>query len=663
MKHWVMDYETLSNCFTGVFENYKTLETKVFVVHDLQNDLDKFMSFLNENITNKEWHISYNGLAFDSQITQFILDNRDDWLDFTGCEIANIIYRYAQRTIEKSNKKEFADYPQWKLAIGQIDIFKMHHWDNPAKRSSLKWIQYSMDWDNILEMPIHHESAITTKEEIDTILEYCINDVRSTKEIYNRSKSQIGLRKELTKTYGINLFSASEPRISKELFGYYLSEKLNIPKKELRGLRTHRDIIKIKDIILPYIKFTSSEFSTLLQRFNALEVNGKNLKGSFKYSLNYKDVKTDFGLGGVHGARKKGVYESNEDMIIMSSDVTSFYPNLAIRNRWSPGHFPVDEFCNQYEWFFEERKKIPKSNPMNYVYKIILNSTFGLSNDENSFFYDPELCMKITINGQLTLMMLYEQIMERIPGAISLLHNTDGVETIIPRKYYDEYMLICKEWEETTNLLLEHDQYQKLVLGDVNNYIGVNNFKEVDITKWREIKQSDPHYIFKVENDKFSYAAVKLKGRFDFHNLQLHKNKSKLVIPKAIHQYFVHNVLPEEYLEQNKNILDYCIGFKSNGDWKCVARSIKQGAFVQEDLQRTNRYYISKNGVKIIKLNTVDKREIQLEAGKWIQAIFNKMKMEPKWDSYNIDKGYYLQAIENEINGILTVSSNQLRLF
>ena len=663
MKHWVMDYETLSNCFTGVFENYKTLETKVFVIHDLQNDLGKFVSFLNENVTNKEWHIAYNGLAFDSQITQFVLDNHDDWLDFTGCEIANIIYRYAQRTIEKSNKKEFADYPQWKLAIGQIDIFKMHHWDNPAKRSSLKWIQYSMDWDNILEMPIHHSSAITTKEEIDTIIEYCINDVKSTKEIYNRSKSQIALRKELTKTYGINLFSASEPRISKELFGYYLSEKLNIPKKEIRGLRTHRDIIKIKDIILPYIKFTSIEFSTLLQRFNALEINGRNLKGSFKYSLNYKDVKTDFGLGGVHGARKKGVYESTEDMIIMSSDVTSFYPNLAIRNKWSPGHFPVDAFCDQYEWFFEERKKIAKSNPMNYVYKIILNSTFGLSNDENSFFYDPELCMKITINGQLTLMMLYEQIMERIPGAISLLHNTDGVETIIPRKYYDEYMLICKEWEEITNLSLEHDQYQKLVLGDVNNYIGLNNFKEVDITKWREIKQSDPHYLFKVENDKFSYAAVKLKGRFDFHNLQLHKNKSKLVIPKAIHQYFVHNVLPEEYLEQNKNILDYCIGFKSNGDWKCVSRSIKQGTFVEEDLQRTNRYYISKSGVKIIKVNTVDKREIQLEAGKWIQSIFNKMKMEPKWDSYNIDKGYYLQAIENEINGILTVSSNQLRLF
>ena len=24
MKHWIMDYETLSNCFVAVFEHYKT---------------------------------------------------------------------------------------------------------------------------------------------------------------------------------------------------------------------------------------------------------------------------------------------------------------------------------------------------------------------------------------------------------------------------------------------------------------------------------------------------------------------------------------------------------------------------------------------------------------------------------------------------------------
>jgi len=658
-----MDYETLKNCFTGVFEHYKTTETKVFVIHDLRNDINDFISFLEDNINNKEWHISYNGLAFDGQVTHYIIDNHQDWLDLSGCEVANVIYRYAQRCIQKSNKKEFSDYPQWKMKIGQIDVFKLHHWDNPAKRSSLKWIQYSMDWENILDMPIHHETEITTQEQINTILEYCINDVRSTKEIYNRSKSQIGLRKELTMTYNINMFSASEPRISKEIFGYYLSQNLNIPKRDLRKMRTHRDTIKVSDIILPCVSFTSDEFKSLHARFNALEVNASNLKGSFKYKIDYKGVKTHFGLGGAHGAAKKGIYESSEDLVILSSDVTSFYPNLAIKNKWSPGHFPKEEFCNQYEWFFEERKKIPKSNPMNYVYKIILNSTFGLSNDINSFFYDPELCLRITINGQLTLMMLYEQIMERIPGAVALLQNTDGVETIIPREHIDLYMEICKEWEDKTNLNLEHDEYQKLVLADVNNYIGVNNFVEVDITKWRELKQSQPHYLYKVDKDKFSFAPVKLKGRFDFYNLQLHKNKSKLVIPKAIYYYFVHDVLPEDYLDKNKNILDYCIGGKSKGDWKQVARYLKDGSFVEDELQKINRYFISTAGKKVIKVNKNDGREIQLESGQWLQTIFNKMEVEPKWENYKINKSYYMQAIESEINSIITVNNNQLKLF
>ena len=201
MTHWVMDYETLKNCFTGVFEHYKTTETKVFVIHDLRNDLDSFITFLEDNFNNREWHISYNGMAFDAQVTHYIIDNHQDWSELTGCEVANKIYLYAQRCINKSNAKEFHDYALWKMKIGQIDVFKLHHWDNPAKRSSLKWIQYSMDWENILDMPINHDTEITTLEEIDTILEYNINDVKSTKEIFNRSKSQIKLRKELTGTY------------------------------------------------------------------------------------------------------------------------------------------------------------------------------------------------------------------------------------------------------------------------------------------------------------------------------------------------------------------------------------------------------------------------------------------------------------------------------
>jgi hypothetical protein len=70
-----------------------------------------------------------------------------------------------------------------------------------------------------------------------------------------------------------------------------------------------------------------------------------------------------------------------------------------------------------------------------------------LSNDENSFLYDPEFTMRITINGQLSLALLYEMLTEGIPGAIPLMQNTDGLETLIPRKYIDKYYEICAEWE------------------------------------------------------------------------------------------------------------------------------------------------------------------------------------------------------------------------
>ena len=633
MNHWVMDYETLSNCFVGVFKHYKTDETHIFSICKLQNDYIKFSEFLKQNLENNEWHISYNGLAFDAQITHNIIKEHENLLLMDGESIAEEIYGYAQEAIKRSNNREFQTFAEWHMTIKQIDVFKLNHWDNMAKLSSLKWIQYSMDWDNIIDMPIEHTTNIDNQEQLDLIIKYCINDVESTKEIFSRSKPLIALRKNLTNEYNINLYNASEPRISKELFAYYLSKELGIPKYDLKKLRTFRNVIKIKDLILDYIKFETPEFNNLLEKFKTVEINPNQTKGGFKYNVKYKGVKTHFGLGGAHGAMEPGVYESDDENVIMSSDVTSFYPNLAIMNKISPAHLDKKAFCHLYEWFFTERKKIPKSDPMNYVYKIILNSTYGLSNDKNSFLYDPQFTMFITVNGQLTLMMLYEMIMEAIPEATPLLQNTDGVETIIPRSKIDLYMEVCKKWEEITNLVLEHDQYKKLILADVNNYIAIDN------------------------NNK-----AKCKGRFEFENLALHKNKSKLIIPKAIYAYFVDGTLPEDTLKNNRNILDFCIGGKSKGNWKQVARYIKDGKGYEDELQKINRYFISNNGVKIIKVNKNDKREIQLESGRWMQTIYNDTKVK-EWESYDINEKYYLDAIEKEINNIIGIKSNQLLLF
>jgi hypothetical protein len=630
--NWVIDYETLIDCTILVAEHFTGEEQRIFCISSLGNQLPELIQFLETNKKNNEWHISFNGLSFDSQITEYILRNKNVLLPLTGVQVAGLVYKKAQDIIYRQENKEFAEFSERDLSIRQIDVFKLNHWDNPAKRSSLKWIQFSMDWHNLLDMPIHHTTKIETKEQLDTVVTYCINDVKSTKQIMHLSKEQIMLRKSLTEEYKIPLFSASEPRISKELFLMFISEEMGVKKYDLKNLRTKRDYITVKNIILPFVKFKTKTFQMLLDNFNDLVINARDTKGGFRYQMTHKGVKTDFGLGGAHGCTKSGVYEAKDNMIIMSSDVTSFYPNLAIRNKWSPAHLDKEIFANKYEWFFEERKKLPKKDPKNYVYKIILNSTYGLSNDENSFLYDPEFTMRITINGQLTLMMLYEMLSEGIPGSVPLMQNTDGIEMMIPADKKDTYLEICKEWEQITNLQLEHDQYSKMIIGDVNNYIAVN-----------------------------TAGKSKCKGRFEFDNLALHKNKSHLIIPKALYAFFVNDILPEQFLQDNRNIFDYCAGVKIKGDWEFQQTCIINREITRQTLQKTLRYYISKGGCKIYKVNKSDKREIQLESGKWMQQLFNLYEEKP-WSEYDIDESYYLDKIYKEINNILP-KKTQLELW
>ena len=655
-KFWIMDYETIVNCFVAVFTAYDSDERHVFAVNRDRNDMSQLLKFLEQNLQHKDWHFGYNNLSFDAQITEYILQNAEYFKSRTTEEITTTIYQYAQHVIGKSDRKEFLDYPEFKLTIQCIDIFKLNHWDSNAKRASLKWIQFSMDWKNVEEMPHPYYEPVEDDETLELVINYCINDVASTKQIFTLRNpkgeqimaSQINLRAELSTTYGLTLFSASEPRISKEMFLHFLSDKLKKEKKEIRNMRTERSHVIVRDIILPYVKFSTPEFTSVHNWLKSQVVDTTILeedeetqkKKGPKYRMMFRDVPTDYGLGGLHGCAKSGIYSAGKGKKILSADVTSFYPNLAIKNKWTPAHIPQAEFCELYEWFFEERKKYPKSSPLNYLFKIILNSTYGLSKNKYSFLYDPEFTFRITINGQLLLSMLYEMIATRIPGAQPLMQNTDGLEFLIDEEYESLFYQICKEWETMTQLQLETLEYSKMIIGDVNNYIAID-------TK----------------------GKTKCKGRFEFDELALHKNKSLLIIPKAWYAYFVHGIDPVEFLEKNRNIYDYCAGAKLKGNWFFEERGLKDGVYVQKKLQKLVRYYISNKGIKITKCNP-DGREIQLESGKPLQTLFNKYEEKP-WSDYDVDEQYYLDKIYEEIKKIENTSSalpqykqiNQLTLF
>ena len=80
-------------------------------------------------------------------------------------------------------------------------------------------------------------------------------------------------------------------------------------------------------------------------------------------------------------------------------------------------------------------------------------------------------------------------------------------------------------------------------------------------------------------------------------------------------------------------------------------------------LQKTIRYFISKKGSKIIKTNKSDGREIQLETGRWMQSIFNKIE-DKEWDEYDVNDQYYLECIRKEqMNIVPHLFETQLKIF
>ncbi len=91
-----MDYETLSNFFCGVFKHYKKEEYKVFVIHSKRDDRKAFIEFLEQNKKNREYHISFNGLGFDAQITHWFLDKKQAVLKADIEDLVRHIYDEAQ---------------------------------------------------------------------------------------------------------------------------------------------------------------------------------------------------------------------------------------------------------------------------------------------------------------------------------------------------------------------------------------------------------------------------------------------------------------------------------------------------------------------------------------------------------------------------------------
>ena len=621
---WVYDIETLKSCFTYVAINIDTEEIVNFVIHKQRNDLNQLI----EHLHNCRGQIGFNNINFDYPVIHLILTEYQNWLDFSNEDIIDIIYRKAQSVINT----EFSSIKESDVIIHQLDLFRIWHYNNKARMTSLKALQISMNYPNVLDMPIHHSKDDITIEEVDEILEYNLNDVLSTFEFYKKSIPKIDLRKSIYKKYGLNCLNYPDTTIGEELLLKLYCEATNKDPYEVKKLRTYRSKLDFKDCIPNYIKFNSKEFNNLLVYLNNISVD--KLKDSFKYSVIYKGFKYDLGTGGIHGANKSGVYKPNENQVIRDSDVASLYPSLAIVNNIYQKHLGP-EFCKVYkEGIVDERLRAKKAKEMaiSDALKLSANGAYGKSNSEYSWLYDPLYTIKTTLAGQLSLCMLGEMLQDRIPNITIIQVNTDGITSLYDKQYDKIYDEICKEWESNTNLILEHVYYSKFVMRDVNNYA-------TQLLNDNKIKYKGAFEIDKVVGNEPAY----------------HKDNSFRIIPIAISDYFFKNIPVENTIRNHKNIYDFCGRQKFNRDSYGEIHYVEGSNKIIEQQQHNVRYYISKTGKSFVKQYSKGSSEI-INKGYQVE-IFNKFIEK---EDYNIDYSFYIKECYKIID---IIEDKQLTLF
>lgn len=622
-RYWVWDLETLSNIFTATFIDRDSDEVKTFVYNERVNQMKELILFLDSEV---EGLIGYNSIFFDAQVIDYIYKNID-------CTYKDIC-RFASDLI--NSDKPFI-IPEWKLKHKHLDLFKALSLSTSAKRTSLKWCEFMLDLDNIEDMPSQGDGD-TWEEQV---LAYNLNDVIATKKLYQKYYYEIDLRKKLTAREGINLLNCTEPDLAKKLFSKYLSQEMDITEKELRELKTEREVVHVKDIIFPYVEFKTEKFNNVLKEFKKLSLYEND---KFEFIIN-RNIDITYALGGLHASVNNLIVESNEDYIIKSLDFVSWYPNLAIKNGICAQHLPEEIFLKLYEGFFIERKSIPKSDPRNYILKILLNAAYGLSNDKYSFLRDRKVTLAICINGQLLLSMLFEDLLESIPDSKLIMVNTDGCELYIPREYEGLYNEICQKYQDLFKIELEFVDYQKMIISDVNNYIAV------------DVK-----------------GKSKTKGKYEYKNIPLHKNKSHSIIPLSIHEYFVNNIPVEQTIRNHTNIFDFCAGVRAKkSDKKGYSHfelhSLKDSQIHKQKLSKTVRYFISNKGSTLIKVyETKDWEQVEAPIKKgvktlkhWKVTYFNKAHYPTDFKDYNIDYTYYTFKAKEIIDQIEI--KEQLKLF
>ena len=355
-----------------------------------------------------------------------------------------------------------------------------------------------------------------TADEIEETIKYCRHDVQQTIKVFLQRKEEFDAQMSMLKEFKLplNLISKTKVQLSAVILG---------------AIKQQRD----DEFDIEYPSTLKLDKYKEIKRWYDNPLNRDYEKS---LEIDVAGVPHIFAWGGLHGARANYM-ESGQ---FLNVDVASYYPSLMIKYGWGSRNCPSFE---KYKTIYETRLKLKREGKKKEQapYKIVLNGTYGAMKDKYNNLYDPRQANNVCVGGQLLLL----DLIEKLEDYCDLVQaNTDGILVKL-RGNRERVENICHEWEERTGMVLEFDEFVKVIQRDVNNYI---------------IVAADGSY-------KSKGAVVKKLNSLDF---------DRAIVNEAVVNYFVKDIPVEKTILECDELIKFQQIVKVSSNYNYALHGSKQ---------------------------------------------------------------------------------------
>ena len=541
-----LDCEVYPNYFLVAFKNIKNNRNLTFEVTGKDATLSTRQTSRLKSVMSSRTTFGFNSRNYDIPI---ILGSMKNFTCEQIFKMSNYIIsnnQYGWQTMKHFNLQK---PKKWK----HFDIQE----PAPGVRVSLKLYGGRMHSQKLQDLPID-PGTILSKEQMGTIKQYCLNDLNTNIDLFEKIEQRMQLRVDMSQDYNQDLMSKSDAQIAEAVIKSELQTEgmyVSVPQVEAETTFLYSPP--------GYIQFKHPDCQHALELIKGHSF-GLNQKGSVELPKEVKNLRIELGLstyqlgiGGLHSKEKKQTLKPPPGWLLIDKDVTSYYPAIILTLGLYPRHLG-HKFLSVYKSIVDTRLAAKNSGKkvINESLKIVINGSFGKLGNKYSILYSPDLMTQVTLTGQLSLLMLIERL--ELSGLRIMSANTDGFVAMIKEEHYEIYEQICFDWELDTQFELEETRYKALYSRDVNNYLAI-----------------------KIDNET--------KGKGVFSQLPLQKNPQAAICVEAVEKLLTENSPIELTIKECTDIRKFI-----------TVRTVTGGAiWKNEYLGKVVRWVFAHNGDKI----------------------------------------------------------------